>query len=57
MGGFGSGRSEGRPTVEDSLTHDLRRLFKTGWLKGGCEPQRQISADKFAFKPGSTFVA
>jgi hypothetical protein len=33
MGGFGSGRSGGRPTVEDSLTLDLPRLFKTGWLK------------------------
>jgi hypothetical protein len=33
MGGYGSGRSGGRPTVESSLTLDLRRLFKTGWLK------------------------
>ncbi len=33
MGGYGSGRSGGRPTVEDSLTLDLRRLFKTGCLK------------------------
>jgi hypothetical protein len=35
MGGYGSGRSGGRPTVESGLTLDLQRLFKTGWLKGG----------------------
>jgi hypothetical protein len=35
MGGYGSGRSGGRPTVEDSLTLNLRRLFKTGWVKAG----------------------
>jgi hypothetical protein len=33
VGGYGSGRSGGRPTVESSLTLDLQRLFKTGWLK------------------------
>ena len=35
MGGYGSGRSGGRPTVESGLTLDLRRLFKMGWLKPG----------------------
>ena len=35
MGGFGSGRSGGRPTVESGLTLDLRCLFKMGWLKPG----------------------
>jgi hypothetical protein len=35
MGGYGSGRSGGRPTVEDSLSLNLPRLFKTGWLKKG----------------------
>jgi hypothetical protein len=35
VGGYGSGRSGGRPTVESSLTLDLQRLFKTGWLKTG----------------------
>ncbi len=35
MGGYGSGRSGGRPTVEDSLTLDLPRLFKDGLLKVG----------------------
>jgi hypothetical protein len=33
MGGIGSGRWGGRPTVENSLTLNLARLFKTGWLK------------------------
>jgi hypothetical protein len=28
-------RSGGRPTVEDSLSLNLPRLFKTGWLKQG----------------------
>ena len=32
MGGYGSGRSGGRPTVQGSLTLDLRRLFKMGLL-------------------------
>ena len=35
MGGYGSGRSGGRPTVERSLTLDLRSLFKDGCLKVG----------------------
>jgi hypothetical protein len=35
MGGYGSGRSGGRPTVEDTLTLDLRRLFEDGFLKVG----------------------
>src|SRR5215467_885369 len=35
MGGYGSRRSGGRPTVEDSLTLNLLRLFKTEWLKLG----------------------
>ena len=35
MGGYGSGRSGGRPTVEDGLTLDLRRLSKMGWLEPG----------------------
>jgi hypothetical protein len=33
MGGYGSGRSGGRLTVESGLTLDLQRLFKSGWLK------------------------
>ncbi len=33
MGGYGSGRWGGRPTVENSLTLNLSRLFKSGWLK------------------------
>jgi hypothetical protein len=35
MGCFGSGRSGGGPVVEDALTLNLPRLFKTGWLKPG----------------------
>src|SRR5262245_59814534 len=35
MGGYGSGRWGGRPTVESGLTLNLPRLFKTGWLKPG----------------------
>jgi len=35
MGGYGSGRSGGRPTVESCLTLDLPRLFKDGLLKVG----------------------
>ena len=35
MGGYGSGRSGGHPTVESSLTLNLPRLFNTGWLKPG----------------------
>jgi hypothetical protein len=33
VGGYGSGRSRGWSSVESSLTLDLQRLFKTGWLK------------------------
>jgi hypothetical protein len=33
MGGYGSGRWGGRPTVETCLTLNLSRLFKSGWLK------------------------
>ena len=33
MGGYGSGRSGGCPTIESGLTLNLSRLFKTGWLK------------------------
>jgi len=35
MGGYGSGRSGGWPTVEDSFSLNLPRLFKMGWLKPG----------------------
>jgi hypothetical protein len=35
MGGYRSGRSGGWPTVEESLTLKLLRLFETGWLKPG----------------------
>ena len=35
MGGYGSGRSGGRPTVESGLALNLPRLFRTGWLRRG----------------------
>ena len=35
MGGFGSGRSGGRPTVEDGLTIDICMMLRRGWVKAG----------------------
>ncbi len=35
MGGWGSGRHGGRPTVEDGLTVDLGLLLRRGWAKDG----------------------
>jgi hypothetical protein len=35
MGGFGSGRSGGGPTVDDCLTLDLSELFRDGVLEAG----------------------
>jgi hypothetical protein len=35
MGGYGSGRSGGRPTVDSGLTLDLYRLIQQGLLKPG----------------------
>jgi hypothetical protein len=35
MGGYGSGKSGGRPTVESGLMLDVSRLFKDGFLKPG----------------------
>jgi hypothetical protein len=43
MGGYGSGRSGGGPTVESGLTLDLRRLFKTGWLRPGARTSGRLS--------------
>ena len=43
MGGYGSGRSGGWLTVEDSLTLNLPRLFKTGWLKAGAWTSGNLS--------------
>lgn len=36
MGGYGSGRSGGRPTVESSPRLELPRLRRAGYLKPGC---------------------
>jgi hypothetical protein len=35
MGGYGSGRHGGRPTVEDGLTINLALLFRRGWVRDG----------------------
>ena len=35
MGGYGSGKSGGRPTVENSLTLDIYRLIRQGLVKPG----------------------
>ena len=35
MGGFGSGRMGGNPTVEDGLTIDLGLMLRHGWAKAG----------------------
>lgn len=35
MGGYGSGRSGGRPTVEDGLTLDLYKLLRDGLIHKG----------------------
>jgi len=35
MGGYGSGRKDGRPTIESCLTLNLSRLFELGWLRPG----------------------
>lgn len=35
MGGFGSGRHSGWPTVEQGLTLDLARLIRKGWVRDG----------------------
>ena len=35
MGGFGSGRDGGRPTVEDGLTIDIALMLRRGWVRVG----------------------
>ena len=35
MGGWGSGRHSGRPTVEDGLTIDVARMVREGWIGEG----------------------
>jgi hypothetical protein len=35
MGGWGSGRSGGRPTVEDGLTVALGLMLRRGWVRDG----------------------
>ncbi len=35
MGGYGSGRHGGRPTVEDGLTVNLPLMFRESWIRDG----------------------
>lgn len=35
MGGYGSGRTGGRPTVEDGLTVNLPLMLRKGWIRDG----------------------
>jgi len=37
MGGFGSGRYGGRPTVDVSLRVDLALMIRKGWISDGCK--------------------
>jgi hypothetical protein len=36
MGGYGSGRSGGRPTTADGLTISLPLMMQRGWVQDGC---------------------
>jgi hypothetical protein len=40
MGGLGSGRSSGGPTVDDCLTLDLSKLFRNGAFEAGALSNR-----------------
>lgn len=35
MGGYGSGRQDGRPIKEEGLTIDLALMLRNGWIKDG----------------------
>lgn len=37
MGGWYSGRRDGRPTVDDGKTIDLALLLRNGWMRDGCK--------------------
>jgi len=56
MGGYGSGRSGGRPTVEDSLSLNLPRFFKMGWLKPGASSKRQADPMTLSGKADTAIV-
>jgi len=52
MGGYGSGRWNGYPkkyTVEDSLTLDLARLYKTGWIDSNLLKQRVTASGSLSW--------
>jgi hypothetical protein len=43
MGGYGSGRRSGQPTVEDGLTIDLAQMLRRGWIKDGVSGAGSLS--------------
>ncbi len=43
MGGYGSGRRSGQPTVEDGLTIDLAQMLRRGWIKDGAAGAGSLS--------------
>jgi hypothetical protein len=43
MGGWGSGRHGGRPTVEDGLTVDLGLMLRRGWARRGASGAGTLS--------------
>jgi hypothetical protein len=43
MGGWGSGRRGGQPTVEDGLTVDLGLMLRRGWVKDGASGTGSLS--------------
>jgi hypothetical protein len=43
MGGYGSGRHGGKPTVEDGLTVDLGLMLRRGWARAGASGAGTLS--------------
>ncbi len=43
MGGWGSGRHGGRPTVEDGLTVDIGLMLRRGWIRDGASGAGTLS--------------
>jgi len=43
MGGWGSGRQGGNPTVEDGLTVDLGLMLRRGWIRDGASGAGTLS--------------
>jgi hypothetical protein len=45
MGGFGSGRSGGRPTVESALRLDIDHMIRLGLARAGLHLRGQMQFD------------